>query len=282
MRLRHFIPLAAHVVPTAAIGFGAVIPASCIAGINELTVGFALAIAGFVPSYVAGLKLIEAEREGRTVMRKPAFIQRQGRSPSGLLGHVVARVMAWETAADNARAVELLDLLPGDRVLDVGTGHGRTLGLLAARLPAGVAAGIDTSPVMLGLARRRNAGPIAAGRVEVRHGTSDDIPFPDESFTKALSVHTVYFWDPALPHLNEIRRVLEPGGRLVLGFRPAEDARFAAQYGGGLYRIRRRDEVEALLAEAGFELLDGTSCGCKRAMTYLLARKPGQQNTEKS
>jgi hypothetical protein len=53
-------------------------------------------------------------------MRKPLFIARQGRRPVGLFGHIVARVMARETAPENARTLDLLDLRTGDRVLEVG------------------------------------------------------------------------------------------------------------------------------------------------------------------
>jgi hypothetical protein len=41
MKLRYILPLASFVVPTVAIGYGVVIPRSCIAGINHLTLGFA-------------------------------------------------------------------------------------------------------------------------------------------------------------------------------------------------------------------------------------------------
>ncbi len=55
--LTTYIPLALHLIPTLAIGYLIVIPQSCIAGMNELTIGFAAANAGFVLSYVAGVRL---------------------------------------------------------------------------------------------------------------------------------------------------------------------------------------------------------------------------------
>lgn len=51
------VPLALHVIPTLVIGYGVVIPSSIIAGVNELTIGFGLTVIGFIPSYVAGLRL---------------------------------------------------------------------------------------------------------------------------------------------------------------------------------------------------------------------------------
>lgn len=51
-----YLPLAAHVVPTLIIGYGIVIPRSCIAGINELTIGFGASILGTCIAYVVGLR----------------------------------------------------------------------------------------------------------------------------------------------------------------------------------------------------------------------------------
>jgi hypothetical protein len=52
-----YAPLALHVVPTLLIGFGVVIPGSPIEGANQYTIGFAAAVLGFIPAYVAGLRL---------------------------------------------------------------------------------------------------------------------------------------------------------------------------------------------------------------------------------
>ena len=56
MRARHLLPLVGFVVPTVAIGYGIVIPRSCIAGVNDLTVGFASTIVGACVTYVLGLR----------------------------------------------------------------------------------------------------------------------------------------------------------------------------------------------------------------------------------
>ena len=63
LSLRHFMPLVGFVVPTLLIGYGFVIPRSCIAGINELTVGFASAIAGACVSYWLGLRALARDTE---------------------------------------------------------------------------------------------------------------------------------------------------------------------------------------------------------------------------
>lgn len=57
LTLRLLLPLLGYVVPTVVIGYGFVIPRSCIAGVNELTVGFATAILGACITYGAGVRL---------------------------------------------------------------------------------------------------------------------------------------------------------------------------------------------------------------------------------
>ena len=63
MKLRYFIPLIGHVVPTVAIGFGQVIPASCIAGVNPLTLGFAASVVGTCLAYWAGVRRVLRDRD---------------------------------------------------------------------------------------------------------------------------------------------------------------------------------------------------------------------------
>ena len=54
-------------------------------------------------------------------MKRPVFIARQSARPSGLLGRVIAGVMAHETLDLNVRAIRLLRLAPSDRVLEIVT-----------------------------------------------------------------------------------------------------------------------------------------------------------------
>lgn len=61
-KLARYLPLAGHVIPTLVIGYGLVIPRSCIAGWNELTVGFGASVLGTCVAYVLGQRL--APKEG--------------------------------------------------------------------------------------------------------------------------------------------------------------------------------------------------------------------------
>jgi hypothetical protein len=62
MKLRYFVPLVGFVAPTLLIGYGLVIPGSCIAGVNQLSVGFATTVLGSCVTYLLGIRTVLAER----------------------------------------------------------------------------------------------------------------------------------------------------------------------------------------------------------------------------
>jgi SAM-dependent methyltransferase len=103
--------------------------------------------------------------------------------------------MERESAAENDRALELLQLGAGDGFLEIGFGHGRTLLRAAALVGSGSIAGVDASPVSVAAASRKLASLIREGRADLRQADSSRLPWVDASFDAALAVHTLYFWD---------------------------------------------------------------------------------------
>ena len=65
MKLRYLSPLIGFVVPTLVIGYGFVIPRSCIAGLNELTIGFATTVLGAVLTYAMGIRVVHRDLQPR-------------------------------------------------------------------------------------------------------------------------------------------------------------------------------------------------------------------------
>jgi ubiquinone/menaquinone biosynthesis C-methylase UbiE len=155
--------------------------------------------------------------------------------------------MSHETAADNEATVQLLDLQPAHRVLEIGFGHGRTLAALARRVPQGLVAGVDPSELMV----RRATTRFGSG-MELRQARSSKLPFPPSSFDRVFSVHTVYFWTSPAEDLREIRRVLQRDGRLVLTFRSKADAVASGRYPANIYRFFDEDEWRRFAQDAGF------------------------------
>jgi ubiquinone/menaquinone biosynthesis C-methylase UbiE len=186
-------------------------------------------------------------------MRRPAFIARQSRRPTGLVGRLLVRLMANETAAFNREVIAALGAVDAECVLEIGFGHGRTLAELGDALPGARLAGLDVSAdaARVAAARCRRHGE----RVQLRVGDSAALPWPDASFDRAFAVHTLYFWPDPARDLAEVRRVLAPGGTFALGFRvrtPAAEASFPAP----TYRFYGVDEVRALLGAAAFARVD--------------------------
>jgi len=117
-----------------------------------------------------------------------------------------------------AQAVEdaLLTLIPADdpgRLLDIGTGTGRVLELLASRVRQ--ALGVDASKSMLALARSRLSGEQFA-HCAVRLADMYRLPVADQTFDTAVLQMVLHYAEDPLGVVTETARVLRPGGRLIV------------------------------------------------------------------
>jgi ubiquinone/menaquinone biosynthesis C-methylase UbiE/DNA-binding transcriptional ArsR family regulator len=134
--------------------------------------------------------------------------------------------------------------------VDVGTGTGRMLELMADRTERGI--GVDFSHDMLAVARSGLDRPGLA-HLSVRHGDITSLPVPDQS-ADLVTVHQVlHFLDDPMPALAECRRVLKPGGTLlVVDFAPHEH-----EFLREAHAHRRLgfapDQMQAWFAAAGLE-----------------------------
>lgn len=185
-------------------------------------------------------------------MSRGAFIPAKGPfgRPAGILGAVAGHLMAWTGEPMSRRAVELLEVQPDDRVLEIGFGPGKLIQLLARRATSGLVAGIDPSEVMVGQATRRNRTFVRRGRVELRRGTVSHLPFRDRQFTKVCTVNSLLFWPSPEDDLREVRRVMENGGLLLVGIRVNDPERRFASIPG--LDEDEADEVENLVHRCAF------------------------------
>jgi ubiquinone/menaquinone biosynthesis C-methylase UbiE len=142
------------------------------------------------------------------------------------------------------------------RILDVGCGGGRTIQKLASVATEGKVSGIDHGAGSVAVARQTNASLIESGRVEVQHASVSQLPFSNDTFDLVTAVESQYYWPDLLKDMNEVRRVLKPGGRLIV---------IAESYKGGRYDVIQRpvmwmlrstvlsvDEQRKLFHDAGY------------------------------
>jgi ubiquinone/menaquinone biosynthesis C-methylase UbiE len=134
-----------------------------------------------------------------------------------LLSGVLARPLYRRVVAD----VSDVGLPAGSVVLDVGTGPGRVPRLIAAAYPTVEVEGVDLSPEMIARATS-TANRTRTSNLRFRVGDVAALPFADNSVDLVVSTLSLHHWDDPAAGLNEIVRVLAPGGQAwIYDFRTA-------------------------------------------------------------
>ncbi|TDE10405.1 class I SAM-dependent methyltransferase [Jiangella asiatica] len=171
-------------------------------------------------------------------------------------GAITARFYAWfnRNPPSNRIVIDVAELGPDDRVLEVGCGPGAALELAASRIGAERVAAVDPSPTFAAMVAKRVPG------ADVRVAGAEDVPFDDGAFTVIYTIMSMHHWDDRDDGLATLTAKLAPGGRLLLaerllekpghGITPAQIAAVEARLGElgqtGVHTVRRPDRRKTL------------------------------------
>lgn len=159
--------------------------------------------------------------------------------------------MAWRKSnrQRNRWTVDLLDIAPGDHILEIGYGPGLAAGWAAKKLKTGHLTGIDHSRTMWAQASKRNRRLIKKNRMTLLCGDVFDLPHETNSFDKVFSANVAQFWSEPRPVFCMLRDHMKPGGTIATTFMPRskspsrQDAEAFAQ------------RIGAAMTQAGFNNL---------------------------
>lgn len=148
-------------------------------------------------------------------------IKSQFGNPTGFLGSIVGWLMARSNRTRVEWAVEMLNVQPNDHILEIGSGPGVSLPLIAEKLTNGVVINLEISQTMLRQARRRARHYLRDGRVKFHRGSVADLGFELNYFDKVLAVNSLHHWpQPIVEKLKNLRNTLKQGGTINIFEQP--------------------------------------------------------------
>ncbi|MBM3230779.1 methyltransferase domain-containing protein [Candidatus Peregrinibacteria bacterium] len=150
----------------------------------------------------------------------------------------------------------LLDVQPGETVLDCGCGLGYFL--LKLKESGAKLHGIDVSPESVAFVREHITQ-------DAHVGSAEQIPYPDNTFDKIMFCEVIEHVEDDAKVLREIRRVLKPGGRVVIttpslkGFRAHSKLKQLGHHHGGEFHFRdgyMPEDLSKKLSDNGYRVLE--------------------------
>jgi ubiquinone/menaquinone biosynthesis C-methylase UbiE len=141
----------------------------------------------------------------------------QLRKPRGFLAKKVGEKMYENNKARYDLTIDAMQLKDNESILEIGFGNGKSFDTIFSKAKQLKVFGIDFSKEMVHAARKNNSKSILSNRLNLQIASSDNIPYPDNYFDKALCLNLIYFWEHPDSHLKEIYRVLKPNGKFYTG-----------------------------------------------------------------
>ncbi len=161
-----------------------------------------------------------------------AYLIGQFKNPRGFVGALAGQIMRQRASnvKRNLWTVELMDLSPADRVLEIGYGPGFALSEVCKRVTEGMAIGLDHSETMFKMARRRNQKSIQDENLKLIVGSAEDESAWHETslsgpFNVIFAVNVAMFWREPIAVLKTLHTRLSQSGQVFLSFQPRSGVR---------------------------------------------------------
>lgn len=179
----------------------------------------------------------------------------QFRKPSGEKGKEIGDFMNQGNEQMNLHTLAVLNPKPDDDILEIGMGNGLFVKNILNLHPSIKYTGCDFSKVMVEESIKNNIDFVNNGRAGFIETDANSIPLQDNSVNKIFTVNTLYFWEEVDKTLNEFKRVLKPGGELIISIRPKYilETYEVSQFGFTMFYI---SDVISILENSGFRAFE--------------------------
>lgn len=134
----------------------------------------------------------------------------------GLSGKMMLKMMNFMHNKNAMWCLSNIEIEKTSHILEIGCGGGKNISNLLKKAPHAKVYGVDYSETSVENSRKFNRKAIAAGKVDVVHGTVSSIPFENEKFDLATAFETIYFWPDLVNDFKEFKRVLKSGGKFFI------------------------------------------------------------------
>jgi len=181
-----------------------------------------------------------------------SYFSKQAKRPYGIFGRfIMPTFFNIGNSKLNKFVFDILSVEKNDRILEIGSGPGDLTNKILKKIDKGFVESVDFSKVMVSNSKKRNKSYIKKGIAKILEGNFNDIVYRDNEFDKICTVNTIYFWDKPRFTVEKIYRILNPKGRLLIGFEQNNQMK-NNKLDDEVFNYYSPRDIEKILINAGF------------------------------
>ncbi len=192
------------------------------------------------------------------------YFIRQFGDPKGITCRILGKIMSLSNR--KMHIAVLKELCSPVKLLEIGFGSGSQLEMISRSFPKTALYGIDISSDMLCCANKR-----LGTRAALSSGSIEKTDYPDDYFDTVITTDTCYFWTDAVKALNEIKRIIKSGGRLIIAYNSLYAA--SVHHANSDCRMYNDAAIMKLCENANMKVLSQKSCGFKQKVFVISIQK---------